>query len=82
MQIFDRRILRLRRTRIAKKPDTCNFLFFETARRLTERLEEIKRTFPVSLDLGCRFGEVAASNKSVNKLRTAGIRVEPPTKIT
>lgn len=53
--IFDRRALRRRRDRAAAAPEP-GFLFTEAAERLAERLEDVKRRFPVALDLCCRDG--------------------------
>jgi NADH dehydrogenase [ubiquinone] 1 alpha subcomplex assembly factor 5 len=59
MQVFDRRLLRIRRDRAAAQLSAHDFLFREAAERLTERLQDIKRRFEVALDLGCHGGEVA-----------------------
>jgi SAM-dependent methyltransferase len=53
-RIFDRRLLRQRRTRAASGLHAHNFLWSEIAERLTDRLGDIARTFPVVLDLGAR----------------------------
>lgn len=58
MQVFDRRTVQLHRDRAAAKLDGHDFLFMETAERLCDRLDDIKRTFNTALDLGCHGGEV------------------------
>jgi len=57
--VFDRRAVRLHRDRAALKLADHDFLFSEVADRLTDRLNDVKRSFPVALDLGCHGGEVA-----------------------
>ncbi|WP_299443776.1 methyltransferase domain-containing protein [uncultured Rhodospira sp.] len=61
MTVFDRRLVRQRRERAAAGWDGFDFLIRETADRLVERLDDIARTFPVALDLGCHGGEVASA---------------------
>jgi NADH dehydrogenase [ubiquinone] 1 alpha subcomplex assembly factor 5 len=56
--IFDKATLRLRRERAARVRG-AEFLFIEAAERLAERLEDINRVFPRTLDLGCRDGLMA-----------------------
>ncbi len=57
--IFDRRVLRRHRDRAAAAINQHDFLIREVAERLLERLEDIRRVFPVALDLGCHHGAVA-----------------------
>ena len=59
MQLFEREAVRKHRERAAPSLHEHDFLFAEVADRLTERLEDVKRTFPVALDIGCHGGEVA-----------------------
>lgn len=59
MQLFEREAVRKHRERAAPAIHEHDFLFSEVADRLTERLEDVKRTFPVALDIGCHGGEVA-----------------------
>src|SRR5512135_2761842 len=63
-QPFDRRLLRLRRDRAAGGLAAHGFLFREVAERLIERLDDIKRQFPLALDLGCHSGEVRQALQS------------------
>lgn len=59
MQLFEREAVRKHRERAAPAIHEHDFLFTEVADRLTERLDDVKRTFPLALDLGCHGGEVA-----------------------
>ncbi len=59
MNIFDRRLVRRRRDRAAANLAAHEFLFAEVAERLTERLDDVTRTFPMALDLGCHGGALA-----------------------
>lgn len=56
--VFDRRLVRAHRDRAAAGFEAHDFLFREIAERVIERLDEIKRHFPLALDLGCRTGIV------------------------
>lgn len=58
MQLFEREAVRKHRERAAPAFDEHDFLFTEVADRLVERLDDVKRTFPTALDLGCHGGEV------------------------
>ena len=57
--VFDRRLLRARRDRAAAGLGAHDFLFREVADRLADRLDDVRRTFPVALDLGCHTGVLA-----------------------
>lgn len=57
--VFDRRSVRLHRDRAASSLHEHDFLVREIAHRLVERLDDIRRKFPVALDLGCRHGYLA-----------------------
>ncbi|MGY8937806.1 MAG: methyltransferase domain-containing protein [Alphaproteobacteria bacterium] len=57
--IFDRTLIRRRRDRASVEFHRYDFLFQEIATRLTDRLEDIQRTFPIALDLGCHAGAIA-----------------------
>lgn len=59
MTVFDRRLHRLRRERAAPGLSAHAFLIDEVADRLLDRLGDVRRTFPVVLDLGCHTGQVA-----------------------
>jgi len=58
---FDRALLRQRRDRAAAKWPAHDFLVREAAERLVDRLDDIKRQFPMALDLGCHGGEISAA---------------------
>jgi NADH dehydrogenase [ubiquinone] 1 alpha subcomplex assembly factor 5 len=58
IDVFDRRAVRRHRERAARTIDAHDFLFREAAMRLAERLDEIRRAFPVALDLGGHGGVV------------------------
>ena len=60
--IFDRRAVRAHRDRAAQKlaeGTEAEFLHREIGERLLERLDDVKRSFPAVLDLGCRDGVLA-----------------------
>ena len=61
MQIFDRALVRRHRDRAAKGFAQGDFLVREAADRLTDRLLDVAREFPVALDLGCHTGQTAAA---------------------
>lgn len=56
--LFDRRKVQQQRDRAARDYHAHDFLHREIAERVLERLDEIKRRFPLALDLGCRTGIV------------------------
>jgi NADH dehydrogenase [ubiquinone] 1 alpha subcomplex assembly factor 5 len=58
-RIFDRRLLRERRGRAARNLRAHDFLLTEIAERLSDRLSDIARRFPLALDLGARDGILA-----------------------
>ncbi|MGH6977353.1 MAG: class I SAM-dependent methyltransferase, partial [Stellaceae bacterium] len=59
LRIFDPRAVRRHRARAVRLGLGAEFLFERAAADLAERLGEIKRRFPVALDLGCRGGLMA-----------------------
>lgn len=61
IRIFDRTQLRRQRDRAQPGLDRHDFLFRETASRLAERLGEVKRHFPLALDIGCHDGTLAGA---------------------
>lgn len=58
-EIFDRRAVRAHRDRAARAPDGHAFLHREVAARLAERLDEVRRDFPATLELGCHRGALS-----------------------
>jgi SAM-dependent methyltransferase len=63
IEVFDRRLLRVRRDRATASLPAHDFLFREVAARLVDRLADIRRDFTVALDLGCHNGFVAEAAK-------------------
>jgi NADH dehydrogenase [ubiquinone] 1 alpha subcomplex assembly factor 5 len=59
--VFDRTTLRRRRERAARRWGDQAFLKREIASRLVERLDDVRRTFPRALDLGCHGDEIASA---------------------
>ena len=59
--VFDRAVLRRRRERAARDWDQQAFLKREIAERLVERLDDVRRSFPLALDLGSHGDEVASA---------------------
>jgi NADH dehydrogenase [ubiquinone] 1 alpha subcomplex assembly factor 5 len=59
MEVFDRRAVGRHRDRAAPHLDEHDFLFREVAERLADRLDDVKRRFPLALDLGCHTGQMA-----------------------
>lgn len=58
MTVFDRALVRRRRERAHAGYHDFAFLEEEVARRMVERLEDIRRRFPLALELGARSGEL------------------------
>ncbi|HEY5210758.1 MAG TPA: methyltransferase domain-containing protein [Stellaceae bacterium] len=61
LNLFDRRAVRRFRERAARDWGTADFLVREVAERLADRLDDVRRKFPLALDLGCRDGVLARS---------------------
>ena len=59
--IFDRLIVKKHRDRALSNYFDNNFLFLETASRLTEKLDEITKPFKLGLNLGCHSGEIEST---------------------
>ena len=59
MIVFNRQTIRRHRARAAANLEKYDFLFKETSERLCDRLDDITRTFPLALDLGCRPGHIS-----------------------
>ena len=58
IEIFDRKLLKLRRARCAQNFSDADFLFQWTGKNLRERLEVIKREFGTCLQIGARGGKI------------------------
>ena len=67
---FDRRALRRQRDRAAPDLRAHDFLFAEAAERLADRLQDIRRRFPVALDLGSHDGVLARVLKGRGGIET------------
>jgi len=58
MEVFDRAAVRRHRERAVAELPGHDFLLREVAERLADRLDDIKRRFPLALDLGCHSGQL------------------------
>ena len=67
MTVFDRALVRRHRERARENYQSFAFLEEEVASRLIERLEDIRRRFPIALELGARSGALG------RKLRASGV---------
>lgn len=65
IEVFDRRLLRQRRERAVETLSPHDFLFREVASRLVDRVADIRREFPLALDLGCHDGTIAQAAASL-----------------
>jgi len=87
MTVFNRQLVARHRDRAAANLSDHDFLFNETAERLCDRLDDVRRKFPTALDLGCRTGglgrllngrggieELIACDLSVAMIEQAGPR--------
>ncbi|MDF1794474.1 MAG: methyltransferase domain-containing protein [Thalassobaculaceae bacterium] len=70
MRVFDRALLRRRRERAHAGYDGYAFLEEEVADRLAERLEDIRRGFPLALELGARSGGLGRALRASGKVGT------------
>jgi NADH dehydrogenase [ubiquinone] 1 alpha subcomplex assembly factor 5 len=70
MQVFDRALVRQRRDRAAATLHNADFLLRESAHRLTDRLFDVTRDFPMALDLGCHGGQIGAGLGHHKKIGT------------
>ena len=71
LKLFDRPLLRRRRDRAAPGLGRHDFLLREAGERLADRLPDIRRHFPLALDLGCRGGllaEILAGRGGIERL--------------
>ncbi len=56
MNIFNRRTVRRHRQRAADRFGEHDFLLRDVGEKLADRLDDIRRSFPMALDLGCHDG--------------------------
>lgn len=75
--VFDRVLLRRRRERAAQEWDRQAFLKHEIAERLVERLGDVRRSFPLALDLGSHGDEIgsALAHRAFEGRKTVGCLV-------
>ena len=69
--VFNRAVVRLHRDRAAAGLEEYDFLLREVGERLLDRLDDVRRTFPLALDLGCRnglLGSLAAGRGGIETL--------------
>lgn len=59
MMVFDRGLKRLQRDHAAFSPRRHEYLRDEVASRLVDRLDDIRKKFPVAADIGCNTGNIA-----------------------
>ena len=70
MTVFNRSVVRLHRDRASFMMSEHDFLLREVANRLLDRLDDVMRSFPLTLDLGARSGllsEIIGPNNNRNK---------------
>ena len=70
IDLFDRGAVRRQRERAAASLPAHDFLFREAASRLAERLDEVRRTFPLALDLGGHGGVMAEALQGRGRIET------------
>ncbi len=63
-QVFDRKLLRQRRDRAARRAAGHDFLYAEAAERLTDRLADFRRQYGLVLDLGRHTGSLGRKLKT------------------
>jgi len=68
--LFDRRRVKHHRDRAANAAEKCDFLLCEMAARIADRLGDVKRTFPLALDLGAHTGLLAEYILGKNGIET------------
>ncbi len=59
IEVFDRAVVRKHRDRAAAELEAHDFLLREVAERLLDRLDDVSRSFPLALDLGCHNGALS-----------------------
>lgn len=74
MRVFDRRAVLRHRARAARGNGTHDFLVREVAERLADRLADVKRDFPLVLDLACRGGALSRAFDSAGVRKARGIQ--------
>jgi NADH dehydrogenase [ubiquinone] 1 alpha subcomplex assembly factor 5 len=69
MNVFDRRSVRAHRDRAAPNLAAHDYLFAEVADRLAERLDDMRRSFPLAVALGAR-GDLAGRLAGRSRIET------------
>lgn len=69
-EIFDRKSVKLHRDRAVKNLNKYDFLLCEITRMLGDRLSDIRRNFPLVLDVGCHTGQIANLLEDSVKIET------------
>ncbi len=70
MQLFNRRLVKLRKARVAESLAQYDFLLRESGDRLTDRLYDMQRDFPLALEIGAYHGILAERLTQTGKIRT------------
>ena len=70
IKIFDREAVRRHRERAAGDLDSFSFLFREASERLVDRLFDMRRSFPIALNLGSHNGIVTEILAGRDDIRT------------
>ena len=70
MTVFNRRAVRRHRDRAAAGLEGGDVLLRESAERLSDRLDDITRSFPLALDLGCHTGQLGRALRGRGGIKT------------
>ena len=76
IRVFDRKLMRLRRDRTARRGDPCTFLFDHAGDILIERLGDVRRDFARVLHFGARTGRLTDPMVAVKSVDTL-IHLDP-----
>lgn len=68
--VFDRKLMKQRRARIAAQAQNADFLHEAVAHDIADRLALIKRSFAIAADLGAHTGRVGHALKSLGSVHT------------
>lgn len=68
MRVFDRSLVRRRRERAMGRYAEFAFLEQEVAHRVADRLQDIRRRFPLALELGARSGALGSALRASGKI--------------
>lgn len=70
---FDRTLLKARRRRVAHSADQHDFLVHRVAEDLADRIDIIKRTFPIAANLGAHHGILS---RRLRQIESVGLMVD------